>query len=87
MSAMEPRAEGEYDFPYEFSLDAIPSRKHKSLLESYKMNLERGSDAVCDMIIGDVERFIELGARQRAADLLLVLRLFVSGLPKGDAPD
>ena len=87
MSAMEPRAEGEYNLPYELPLDAIPSRRHKSLLESYKMNLERGSGAVYDMIVGDLERFIELGAQQRAADLLLVLRLFVSGLPKGDAAD
>lgn len=68
MSAMEPRAEGEYNLPYELPLDAIPSRRHKSLLESYKMNLERGSDAVYDMIVGDLERFIELGAQQRAAD-------------------
>ncbi|HMK88120.1 MAG TPA: hypothetical protein VK446_00590 [Methylocystis sp.] len=47
------------------------------------MNLKRGSKAVREMIAGDVERCLELGAWQRAADLLLVLRLFVSSRERG----
>lgn len=85
MSAPERRVDREFILSYELPLCATPSRRHESLLESYKMNLERSSDAVYDMIVGDVERFIELGAQERAADLLLVLQLFVSGWPKGDA--
>jgi hypothetical protein len=59
------------------SVDLEP--KHRSLLESYRLNLKRGEQAVCKMIVGDFWRFMELGAKSRAADQFLVLRLFVSG--------
>jgi len=36
------------------------------------------------MIVGDLRRFIELRAQQRAADLLLVLQLFLRDCPKGE---
>ena len=49
------------------------------MLESYRLNLRRGERAVCKMILGDFWRFMELGAKSRAADQFLVLRLFLSG--------
>lgn len=58
-----------------------PSAKHRLLLSSYLLNLERGPLAVRDMIIADLRRFHELGARQYTADLLLVLRLFLTDYP------
>jgi hypothetical protein len=45
------------------------------------LNLERGPLAVRNMIIADLRRFHELGARQYTADLLLVLRLFLTDYP------
>ncbi|HXY58493.1 MAG TPA: hypothetical protein VEH76_07920 [Methylocystis sp.] len=83
MGAMEECAECEGLPPAELFLCASPSARHKSLLASYRMNLKRGRKAVCDMIVGDLWRFMELGARERAADLLLVLRLFLADCPKG----
>ena len=62
----------------ELPLCAVPSAKHTSLLASYLLNLKRGEAAVCDMILGDYRRFMDLGAQERAADLFLVLRLFLS---------
>jgi hypothetical protein len=58
-----------------------PSAKHRLLLSSYLLNLERGPLAVRDMIIADLRRFHELGARLYTADLLLVLRLFLTDYP------
>ncbi len=65
--------------PGELSLPVDVEPKHKSLLESYRLNLRRGEQAVYKMIVGDLWSFMELGARNRAADQLLVLQMFVSG--------
>ena len=70
--------------PGELPSAVIPSAKHWSLLESYRLNLWRGERAVCKMILGDFWRFVELGAKSHAADLFLVLRLF---LTQGASPD
>ncbi|MGO9008203.1 MAG: hypothetical protein ACLQIQ_11935 [Beijerinckiaceae bacterium] len=59
-----------------------PSAKHHSLLASYLLNLWRGSDVVCNMIRADLQASIDLGAQEQAADLLLVLGLFLSGHPE-----
>ena len=58
------------------------SPKHKSLLLSYVLNLNHGSSAVRDMIVEDIRAAIDLGATQRAADLLLVLRVFLFEHPE-----
>jgi len=63
----------------ELLLCAVPSAKHSLLLASYLFSLQRGETAVCNMIVADYRRFMELGARERAADLLLVFRLFRAG--------
>jgi hypothetical protein len=65
----------------ELVLGAVPSVKHHSLLSGYLSNLGRGPQAVRDMIVADLRMFLELGATRRVADLLLVLRLFLSDFP------
>ena len=85
MITMQECAECEGIACRELPLCAIPSARHKTLLTSYMMNAKRGKRAVCGMIVGDLRRFIELGAQQRAADLLLVLlQLFLCDCPKGE---
>ncbi len=65
----------------EILLGVTPSSKHCSLLSSYTLNLKRGPVAVREMIVADLRRFRELGAMQRAADLLFVLRVFLTQYP------
>jgi hypothetical protein len=57
---------------------AVLSTRHQSLLSTYRMNLLRGPVAVRKMIVSDIRAAIDLGASKRAADLVLVLRLFLS---------
>jgi len=64
---------------HELPLCALPSERHGLLLESYRINLKRGKATVCKMILADLRRFMDLGACERAADLLVVYRLFLSG--------
>jgi hypothetical protein len=61
---------------------AILSARHRSLLSSYLLNLWRGPIAVRKMIVGDIRAAIDLGASKYAADLTLVLRLFLSKHPE-----
>jgi len=68
----------------ELPLCALPSERHKLLLESYRFNLKRGKAAVCKMILEDLWRFVDLGAWERAADLLVVHRLLMSGCASPD---
>jgi hypothetical protein len=63
----------------ELLLCALPSARHKLLLESYLFNLKRGRVAVSNMILEDLWRFMDLGALGCAADLLVVHRMLVSG--------
>lgn len=62
----------------EFQLAVVPSAKHRTLFESYRLNLGHGERTVCKMILGDFWRFMDLGAKRQAADQFLVLRLFLS---------
>ena len=63
-------------------LGAAPTGRHRQLLSSYLLNLTRGPAAVREMIVDDLRRFHELGALHYAADLLLVLRLFLTEYPE-----
>jgi hypothetical protein len=56
--------------------------KHYWLLSSYLLNLDKGPALVRDMIVADFRAFLDLGALQRAADLLMVLRCFLSDYPE-----
>ena len=62
----------------EMFLGMTPSAKHYSLLSSYLVNLSRGPVAVRSMIVADLRTILDLGASRQAADLLIVLRLFLS---------
>jgi len=68
--------------PNAMPLPARPCARHHALLSSYLLNLERGPIAVRDMIITDLSIFLDLGASQRVADLLIVLRLFFAEHPE-----
>ncbi len=58
------------------------SAKHCRLLSSYLLNLESGPEAVREMIVGDIDRFRDLGAHQQASDLSLVLDCFLADFPQ-----
>jgi len=66
----------------EMVLGVAPSARHVGLLSSYLFNVERGPGAVRDMIVADLRRFLDLGARREAADRLIVLRRFLSEHPQ-----
>ncbi len=57
---------------------AVLSAKHRSLLSSYIFNLKRGPISVRKMIVADIRMAIDLGASKHAADLILVLRMYLS---------
>ena len=61
---------------------AVLSTKHRSLLSSYLLNLKRGPVGVRKMIVADIRIAIDLGAAKYAADLVLVLRMFLSKHPE-----
>ena len=63
-------------------LGPAPSAKHAALLASYLLNRWRGTVEVRNLISADLRSAVDLGARERAADLLLVLRLFSADMPK-----
>jgi hypothetical protein len=65
----------------DFFLGVAPSGRHRSLLDSYLANMGRGPEAIRDMMIADLQRWTQLGANARAADLLVVLRQFLSASP------
>lgn len=67
----------------ELFADSALSAKHRSLLSSYLLNLKRGSSAVREMIVSDIRAATDLGASRYAADLVLVLRMFLSKCPEG----
>jgi len=77
----------------EMVVGAIPSTRHRSRLAGYLLNLKWGSATVREMIVADIRTALDLGALNRAADLLVVLRLFLSDHPDGrrrnhrEAPD
>jgi hypothetical protein len=68
----------------ELPLCALPCARHNLLLESYSFNLKRGKAAVRKMILEDLWRFVDLGAWERAADLLVVHQLLMSGCASPD---
>jgi hypothetical protein len=61
---------------------SVLSTRHQTLLSSYLLNLKRGPVAVRKMIVSNIRIAIDLGAWKYAADLLLVLRMFLSKHPE-----
>lgn len=64
--------------PEEIVLGVSLAHRHHALLSSYQLDIDRGVIAIRDRIVADLRCFIDLGAKHRAADLLLVLRMFLS---------
>ncbi len=62
----------------ELILGIEPSDRHKWLLAGYLLNKHLGQHAVLKSIVADLRRYLDLGVPARAADLLIVLRLFLS---------
>jgi hypothetical protein len=61
----------------EITLTASVTRMHRTLLASYRMNAHRGEDSMRNLILRDLRSFLDLGALDRATDLLIVLALFM----------
>lgn len=63
---------------HEMLLGVSQTAMHDSLHASYLLHDERGWQAVRDMIVADIRASLDLGASKQAADLLIVLRRFLS---------
>lgn len=66
----------------EIVLGAARTYEQQWLLSSYLLNMSRGPAAVREMIVSDLRDYLDLGNRQRAADLLIVLSRFFSDFPE-----
>lgn len=62
----------------EMVLGVTPVAMHDSLHASYLLHHGRGWEALLDMIVADIRASLDLGALKQAADLLIVLRRFLS---------
>ncbi|MGA8169317.1 MAG: polysaccharide deacetylase [Methylocystis sp.] len=62
----------------ELILGVTPSRRHHVLLKSYQLNSDHGRAKVLEMMVCDLRGYVDIGAHRVAADLLVVLRLFLS---------
>jgi hypothetical protein len=62
----------------EMLLGVSSTARHDSLYASYRLHDESGWQAVRDMIVADIRASLDLGASKQAADLLIVLRRFLS---------
>ena len=66
----------------EMVVGPAPSPRHRARLTGYLLNLKWGQATVREMIVADIRVALDLGALNRAADLLVVLRLFLSEHPE-----
>ena len=66
----------------EMVMGPVPSPKHRARLSGYLLNLKWGQATVREMIVADIRAALDLGALDRAGDLLVVLRLFLSDHPE-----
>jgi hypothetical protein len=57
------------------------TKKHIRMLSSYLLTDDRGAAEVCGIIVADLRGYLDLGALRKSADLLIVLRLFLSQNP------
>ncbi len=67
-------------------LGVEPSEIHRRLLCGYLINAHRGMRTVRNMILADFRAYLDVGAQARAADLLIVLRLFLSEYRRAEKP-
>lgn len=64
--------------------ETVVSARHRGRLSRYLANLKRGRPVVCDTIVSDWHRRNETGTLIGAADVLLTLRLLLSGNANGE---
>ena len=62
----------------EMLVGVVPARKHERLLESYHFNTGVGAGRLSARICFDIRTALQMGAPEQAADLLVVLRLFLA---------
>jgi len=66
----------------EIMTGVTPSPRHETLLASYLLGLGHGPAAVRDFIVADLDGFLDLGLKRRAADQIVVLRAFLAKFPE-----
>jgi hypothetical protein len=62
----------------EMLVGVVPARKHERLLESYRFNTGVGAGRLSARICFDIRTALQMGEPEQAADLLVVLRLFLA---------
>jgi len=62
----------------EIIVGASETEALRATLQSYLSNSWRGTEVVRDLIVADIRTALDLGVQERAGDLLLVLRLFLT---------
>lgn len=72
--------------PNEMFLGAGLSAQHKLILAGYLQGLSRGPGALRKQIVSDIRTSVAVGATHRAADLLVVLRMYLAQHPESIAP-
>jgi len=65
----------------ELVVGARPRPRHWRILSGYLANLDKGPAVVCGLIIADLRAYLDLGAKERAASVLVVLRLLLTQFP------
>lgn len=58
--------------------------RHDQLLASYLLNLKKGEHFVLEMIVADLRGFLDLGSLAYAADVFMILRIFLESRPHLD---
>jgi hypothetical protein len=72
--------------PHEMFLGVTPTARHDYIYASYLLHHAGDVVALRDMIVADIRAAIDLGDPTQAADLLIVLRRFLSENPRGAIP-
>lgn len=65
----------------EIYVGLTPSERRRQVLASYLLDVQHGAIAVREMIVCDLRSFLDLGAKNRAADLQVAPRLSLSDFP------
>jgi hypothetical protein len=68
--------------PEELIVGARETDALRATLQGYLTNVWRGQEVVRDLIVADIRTALDLGVQERAGDLLLVLRLFLTDYPE-----
>ncbi len=68
----------------EITLTASVTPMHRALLASYRMNAHHGEESARHLILSDLRGFLDLGAIERATDLMIVLALFMKEAARCD---